>query len=143
MPFSREELVRIARSQKGIINLILVNLLVVMCLVGLLIWMGPERKSVPEVDVLGRGTAAVVNIITVVFIYRMAKALRLTAWLFAVAAFVPCIGLLALLLVNHLATEALRYQGVRVGLLGARISDLESLSPTVDRPLPGDRDPAS
>ncbi len=143
MPFSREELLRIARSQKGIINLILVNLFLVLCLVGLLIWMGPQSKSIPEVDLIGRCSSLVITVITVVFIYRMAKALRLTAWVFAVAAFIPCIGLLTLLLVNHLATQALRNQGIRVGLLGARISDLENYSPTADTPLPDDRDAVS
>jgi len=54
----------------------------------------------------------------------------MTAWVYVVAAFIPCISLITLLLLNHYATQALRQNGVRVGLLGARTSDLENISST-------------
>ena len=68
------------------------------------------------------------NLIAVVFIYRLAKALHQTAWVYAVAAFFPCVGLITLLLINFQATRMLRKHGVRVGLMGAVESDLENVT---------------
>lgn len=38
--------------------------------------------------------------------------------------FIPLIGLLILLVINHDATKVLRRHGVRVGMLGARLRDI-------------------
>jgi len=45
---------------------------------------------------------------------------------------VPCVGLLLVLIVNTRATSALQANGVKVGLLGARMSDLAALSEDMD-----------
>jgi len=134
LPFTREELLQIAKSQKTIIRLILLNLLLILCLVVPVIMLGPESKSAALIILLGRYTMLLVNIIAVVFIYLLAKALHKTAWVYALAAFLPCIGLITLLLVNHYATQTLRANGVRVGLLGARQGDLENIPPTAAPP---------
>ena len=132
--FTREDLLQIARSQRAIISLILVNLLVAVGLVWSVIALGPGSRSAGAMESAGRWIVLVLNLIGVVFIYRLAKALRQTAWVYAVAAFVPCVGLITLLLINHFATRALRRHGVRVGLTGAVESDLDHLAPAPDPP---------
>ncbi len=131
--FSREELLRIARSQKAIITLILVNLLFVVglvwCLVLLVMTLGPESKSTAVMVLVMRWAMVFLNLVAVVFVFRLAKALRQTAWIYAVAALVPYVGIVTLLLINHFATRALRRHGVRVGLMGAVKSDLECVPP--------------
>jgi hypothetical protein len=49
------------------------------------------------------------------------------AVLFTIGTAIPWVGLLAMLAVNGRATKALRAGGVRVGLMGANLQDLELL----------------
>ena len=134
--FSREELLRIASSQKAIISLILVNFLFAFCFAAAVVLFTerPDSQAGPMIYWIARGIVLVINIVAVVFIYRLAKALQKTAWVYALAAFFPCVGLITLLIINFQATRTLRQHDVRVGLLGARKSDLESLPPTVAPP---------
>ena len=132
--FTREELLQIARWQSAIITLILLNLLLIVGLVCSLISLGPGHWSAGVEISAVRWILILLNLIAVVFIYRLAKALRQTAWVYALAAFFPCVGLIALLLINHFATRALRRHGVRVGLMGAVKSDLENLASAPDTP---------
>jgi hypothetical protein len=132
--FTREDLLQIARSQRAIISLILVNLLLAVGLFWSVIALGPGSRSAGAMESVGLWVPLLLNLIAVVFIYRLAKALRQTAWVYALAAFFPCVGLITLLLINHFATRALHRHGVRVGLMGALKSDLEHLPPTVVPP---------
>ena len=132
--FTREELVRIARSQKAIITLILLNLLFIMGLLCSLIALGPGHWSAGVEVTAVRWILILLNLIAVVVIYRLAKALRQTAWVYAVSAFFPCVSLVTLLLINYFATRALRRHGVRVGLMGAVESDLDHIAPAPDKP---------
>jgi hypothetical protein len=43
----------------------------------------------------------------------------------AICTLFPCIGLIILVIINAMATSILRKNGVRVGFLGARMSDLQ------------------
>jgi hypothetical protein len=133
-PFTREELLRIASSQKAIITLILMNLLVAIGLVSSLISLGPEHWAAGVMVSAVRWILILLNLIAVVVIYRLAKTLRRTAWVYALAAFFPCVGLITLLLINHFATHALRRHGVRVGLTGAVESDLDHIASAPDTP---------
>ena len=56
-----------------------------------------------------------------VFAVRMASVLHGTgiAVLFAILLLIPCVGLIALLVLNSQATAELKKAGLRVGLLGA------------------------
>jgi hypothetical protein len=45
--------------------------------------------------------------------------------LFGLLTFVPCLGLLGLLVINQRATAALQKEGIAVGLLGADLSRLK------------------
>ena len=135
-PFTREEVVQIARSQKGIIALIVVNLLVGLSFALPMALLGPDSRAAVVVFWLQQVAGLIVTIIAVILIFRLAKALRKTAWAYALAALIPCISLIALLMINHYATQTLRQNGVRVGIWGARKSGLENLPPTLAPPPP-------
>jgi hypothetical protein len=58
--------------------------------------------------------------------YNLGKKLNLRlAWLWTILTIIPLVGLIILLVINSKATSALRTAGVRVGLLGANLNDLE------------------
>ena len=65
-----------------------------------------------------------VVIFQLVSIYKLGRAPQLFAWLYLLGAFVPCISLIVLLVINGKATGALQKAGIRVGLLGARLADV-------------------
>ena len=70
----------------------------------------------------------VTGIIQVYFIFKLAQAVRSSAaWVYIILAFVPLIGLLALLHINGKATKILQAYGVKVGLMGAKSSDLKKV----------------
>lgn len=101
--YTDAEILEIAKGQKAIQWLIVVNLLT--------IW-------IPFASI-------VTGIIGAIFIYRLGKAERSSlAVLYTILAFVPLIGLIGLLIVNSKATVVLRQRGIRVGLMGAKKEDL-------------------
>ena len=58
--------------------------------------------------------------------YNLSKKLNLRlAWLWTILTIIPLVGLIILLVINSKATSALRAAGVRVGLLGANLNDLD------------------
>ena len=62
-------------------------------------------------------------------VYRIVKALGLDKRIgfFMFAMFIPFVGPVCLLVLNSMATKSLRNAGVRVGLLGAKRADLNSI----------------
>ena len=59
--------------------------------------------------------------------YKLARALDLStvsAVLYVVVMFVPLVSLVFLLILRRKATKFLQWEGVRVGLMGAKVSDL-------------------
>lgn len=104
--WSVDELVDIALWQKRIIWLILLSLV----------------ASVIPFATLASG------VIQVYFTYKLANALRSPiAWLYILLGFIPLLNLFALLHLNGQATRALQDSGVRVGLIGADLGDIERL----------------
>ncbi len=72
--------------------------------------------------------AIVTGIIQFYFILKLAQAIRSSAaWVYIILAFIPLIGLLALLHINGKATKILQEHGLKVGLTGARPSELETI----------------
>jgi len=70
----------------------------------------------------------VTGIIQIYFIYKLAGAVRSsTAWIYIILAFIPLIGLLALLHINGKATKILQANGIKVSLMGARMTDIEKM----------------
>ena len=71
----------------------------------------------------------IMSIVSLVFIYKLAVALKESApWLYVILGLIPCISLIALLVISGRATSALRTRGVHVGLMGARKDDLDKLT---------------
>lgn len=70
-----------------------------------------------------------ISIISLVFIYRLAAALKEpNPWLYAIFGLIPYVNVVSLLVINSRATTALKVCGVHVGLLGARKDDLAKLT---------------
>ena len=104
--FSPKELLEIADRQKYIIGLVLLSL------VGSFI----KYAFIP------------IGIFMVYFIYKLAIAVRSSyPFAYVICAFIPFLSLIALLHINGKATRILRDNGIKVGLMGARESDLEKL----------------
>lgn len=104
---NNSEILEVAKYQKNILWLIIVNLLT--------FWM-------VFVSIL-------TGIIGIIFIYRLAKVLKSSLdWLYIVLSFIPVVNVIALLLLNRKATVVLRAHGIRVGLMGANQEDLSKLS---------------
>jgi hypothetical protein len=121
---AREQLVAIARAQRG------VNWCVLLVLLGygsLFALQGAGVESVIlAAPILVLLAAAILQII---YVYRLASALQVglpILWVVAVF-FLGCIGLLLLLILSSRASKRLRAAGLRVGLLGVAPRDLEAL----------------
>ena len=79
-----------------------------------------------------RGVATLLSLASLYFVYKLVVAVlpASSTWIivaYFVLSFVPFINLLLLAYVNSLATKRLRLTGLSVGLLGAKLSDLEEL----------------
>jgi ABC-type glycerol-3-phosphate transport system permease component len=102
-PWTKQDLLEVAKFQKYIQWLVLAYLVAMFIPFGQLI----------------------VGVVGIYFIYKLAVALRSSfAWLYIVAMFIPIIGLLALLHIVVGATRILRTNGVRVGIMGAKLEDI-------------------
>lgn len=113
---SREALRAIAANQKVIIFCILIYL----CLI-------PVQFMIPEnLRILIALAYLPVAIIATVFVFLLATKVysTVTGVLLAILTFIPCIGLIMLLIINGKATGILQAHGIHVGLLGARSSDI-------------------
>ena len=114
---SREDLRSVAKYQKGILVCILIYLIAMIC-----------QFAVPA-DVLrtiiGLGIL-VIGLVGTVFVFLLAIKVYSTGVgvLLGVLTLVPCIGLIVLLVVNGKATGILKQNGIKVGLLGANLSQI-------------------
>ena len=79
--------------------------------------------------------AVVIGIVQAWFMFRLTQAVRLSTAVYVVAALIPIVGLVALLVVNGKATKVLRRNGVRVGLLGAKSADVARLKAAAAPPV--------
>ena len=113
---SREDLLKVAKYQKGILVWILVYILAVAGQFALPLQIRP---------LVGLGVL-VVGLVAAVFTIRLAMKTHGTVLgiILGVLCLVPILGLLILLLVNQKATTVLQLNGIKVGLLGADLSSL-------------------
>lgn len=112
----RDDVRSVARYQKGIIVCILIYL------IGAVV----QFALPPEVRIiLGLGIG-VVGIVGMVYVVLLAIKVYNTALgiLLGLLTLIPCVGLIVLLLVNGTATAILRQNGIRVGLMGANLSQI-------------------
>jgi hypothetical protein len=114
----REDVRAVAVCQKGILVCILIQILAVVCQFAL-----PAALHIlVMVGSLG------VGLVGTVFIFMLATRVYGTGAgvLLGILTFIPCIGLIVLLIVNGRATTILRQNGYRVGLLGASLSQFNT-----------------
>jgi hypothetical protein len=111
----------VAVYQKGILVCILVYLLSIFAQIG-----GQFVVPAPLVLLFGLlGLAA--GLAGTVFVFLLSTKVFGVALgiLLGILTIVPCLGLLVLLIINGKATNVLRQNGHRVGLLGAKLSEFD------------------
>ena len=113
---SREDLRAVARYQKGIIICILLYFLF-MILAAVL---PPALSWVSGLAIL------VIGLTSAVFVFLLAiKTSGVgSGILLGIGTFFPCLGLIVLLVINGKATSILKANGIRVGFLGANLSEI-------------------
>lgn len=116
----------IAIYQKGILVFILIYFILVIAQFGI----PAELRPIVGIGVHGLGVVAAV------FVFMLAiKVYSLPVGiLMAIITLIPLVGLITLLIINGKATSMLQMRGVSVGLLGARMSDLNG--PLSLQPIP-------
>src|SRR4051794_17919849 len=112
----REDLRKVAADQKGILVCIALYLSAVVV----------QLAAPPALQVVIAIGILIVGLIGTVFVFRLAMQLYSIGlgMLLGILAMVPCLGLLVLLSINAKATKVLKQNGIRVGLLGARLSEV-------------------
>ena len=104
--YSRTELIAIAKYQKGILWCVLCNLL---CF------------ALPFAFL-------VVIPIQLYFVYKLSSSLKQGfPILWCIGIFIPLLSLIMLLILSQKATSALKEKGISVGLMGAKIADVEGV----------------
>jgi hypothetical protein len=112
---TREELRQIAVCQKGIIVSIVIYVLVMPCAL-----LSPHDSSAITLSGLAVGfVGAVFGFLLGMRAYGTAVGIGL-----GLLSLVPCFGIFVLLLISDHATVILKENGIKVGLLGARLSDI-------------------
>lgn len=104
--WTKQDIIEVAKRQKSIMWMILISLV---------------AMFIPFATI-------VTGIIQIYFIYKLATALRSSAaWVYIILAFIPFVGLIALLILNGKATKKLKENGIKVGLMGARMADFDKI----------------
>lgn len=113
---AREDLKAVATYQKGILVCILIYLIAVICQFAIPADLRP---------LLGLGVVGV-GVVGTVFVFLLAIKVYSTGMgvLLGILTLIPCIGLVVLLIVNGKATAILKENGIKVGLLGADLSQI-------------------
>jgi hypothetical protein len=111
-----EDLRTIAKFQKAILTCVLIYL----SLIGFqFVLESDQRQFLLVVFVPLCLTATVFVFLLALKVYDTGTGIAL-----AVLTLIPCIGLVALLIINGKATAVLKQHGIRVGLLGANLIDI-------------------
>lgn len=112
----REDLRSVAVYQKGILICILVYLVAVFGQFAL----PPSGRTIVAFGVMAVGLTAAV------FTFLLAMKTHGTGpgILLGILCLIPCIGLIVLLIINSKATNVLKQNGIKVGLLGADINSI-------------------
>ncbi|HTM53994.1 MAG TPA: hypothetical protein VL175_08195 [Pirellulales bacterium] len=123
-----ESLKKVAQNQRGVLACILAEILIVVAQIVLRPMVGPDSELLA---VLAPIALLASGVLAAVFVFRLAVNVYHPAVgaSLGILALIPCIGLVALLTINAKANDVLRQNGIHVGLMGARASDLASLSP--------------
>ncbi len=122
---TREDLKKVAQYQKGIMYCILANFVMIAVLIfaGQSVAPGAGKTSLM---LIMNGLYIIVALAQLVFIVMLAtKVYNMAIGVIAgILSFIPCLGLIILLVVNQKATKVLQQNGIKVGLMGANMSQL-------------------
>jgi hypothetical protein len=112
----REDLRSVARFQKGILVCILLQIILFIA----------QLIAPPEIKWLFALAYLPVALAGTVFAVLLALKVynAVLGVLFGLATLLPCIGLIALLAINQRATGVLTQNGIKVGLMGASLSQV-------------------
>jgi hypothetical protein len=106
-----QQLLRIAKSQRGVL----------LCILGSIIMFFLPLAVVQGIAFL------VILPFQLVFVYKLASSLKAAVPLvWTLCMFIPLLSLVLLLILSQRATRALQGAGFKVGLLGAKVSDIEA-----------------
>lgn len=113
---NREDLRNVALYQKGIVVCILIYLIAVI----------GQFAIPPELRILVALGVVVAAIVGTVFVFLLAIKIYSTGVgvVLGILTLIPCVGLVVLLIVNAKATRILKENGIKVGLLGAKLSQI-------------------
>ncbi len=104
--WTKQDLMEVAKQQKNILWMILISFV---------------AMFIP-------GATIISGAIQIYFLFKLATAVRSkAAWLYIILAFIPLVGLIALLVINGKATTTLRENGINVSLMGAKMADFEMI----------------
>lgn len=106
----------VAACQKGILVCILINMILFGCVFAV-------QSDVRNAFVWGIIACNIVGTISV-FLLAMKVYHPIVGVVLGIITLVPCIGLLVLVQVNSKATNILQANGIKVGLMGAKLSDI-------------------
>ncbi len=112
----REDLRSVAMYQKGILVCILIYLVAVFSQFAI----PAEFRMLLGIGILVVGLAGTVF----VFLLAMKVYNAILGIVLGILTLIPCVGLLVLLMVNGKATTILKQNGIKVGLMGANLSDI-------------------
>jgi hypothetical protein len=113
---SRDDLKSVAKYQKGILVCILIYIVTVF-----------GQLAVPaNVRFIFAIVVVLTGLVGTIFVFLLAMKVYSPAVgvLYGILTLVPCIGLLMLMVVNGKATSVLKQNGIKVGLLGADLSQI-------------------
>jgi hypothetical protein len=99
------QLLEIAKRQKTILWLILINIL---------------ASFLPPL-------LLIIGVIQIYFLSKLSTAINMRSWAYIVGGFIPFINFIVLAVLNSKATAMLQANGIRVGLMGAKSADLNRL----------------
>ncbi|HEY3330388.1 MAG TPA: hypothetical protein VGK19_10235 [Capsulimonadaceae bacterium] len=117
--YTKPQLIQIARGQKLVVISLLLALL--------------TPVAINASHILGGLYYWAVCLFALIVTLYLANALRPKSMiLYIIGMFIPIVSLLVLLRINGRATEALNAAGVKVGLLGAKLADVERLNDRID-----------
>lgn len=113
---SRADLRSVATYQKAIQICILIYFVVAYCQFAL----PPELRPLLFLGIIASGITGMV------FVFLLATKVYGTGLgaVLGILTLIPCIGLIPLMIVNGKATNVLRQNGIRVGLMGANVSKI-------------------
>jgi len=129
----------IARAQRAVLFCILANLLATFLVVGFAVLNvaggGIDEGALRMVDSARSLVTLVVVVAAMVYVYRLAKALKgMSPVLAVIAMLIPCANLITLVVLSMKATTMIRGAGFQVGLMGA---DIEAIQARLREPRQG------